>query len=877
MSVLNWEDVQVVELKIRYLVWLLLFCVWASGCWGQDNTPGNLAVYPVYGDNETYGDDWDGDALAPSKNAIYDKIESMSSGGNFTCTGLNSCSVTTLSDVSSAGSGSIITTVERSKLSGIENGATADQTGSEIVSLINAGTDLIDDDNIAASIARDSEVNAKVSDAAYGSSWNGVTDVAPSKNAVYDKLETVSGGYTNLTQFVDQGAWRLFYSNNLGDVKELAFGSSGQYLKSNGPAAAPSWDTPSGGSGDWSPLYIGVGATPAPVSGVRAKIDRVIQETQGDVEAGLGEIYSDYTYATLGVGGTFDSANTGVDVPATALAVYARNNNSANDVCGIWARANAETSSDVVFGGNLIVSAPTGLSNVKLVGLEIDVQPDSGTTAASQSAGLYINSYNIDIPGPAIQLGSVSGGTFNDGIVIDGVLSTGAGINFNSSNLNYGIYMADTNCSAACIAMQASTKIAVDGSDNLVFYDTLAGWKTLSQLAAGGGSGLWTGGGTYIYGTAEGGNTRLHDSGQWELNETGGTSPPLLGANRWGYSSDVTESGRRLLVLDGTEDETLTPAIWVEKLYNSDSSPTGDPTIPVGMYIAHKHTGSGTGFTHSLMAYAWNAGTGDNDCIALSGRTRKTGNGVGDSCGVWGSAYNEVNQNGGVMAMEAAIYQNVAGMTAGDRLMNKWSCGLHVSGISTGSPAKAGIAIDAANSYRFWNAMIIDKNCFGGAGITGTVGINAGSWDSSNYPQYGIKFGVAGTHLYCNSGDLKFYDPNTGTKTLSQLAASGGGMSELKDDTTPELGGDLYTLAHDIIFDNTRGIYIKDTGGNFKRGIALNEYNNWNIGADAHYCELGYNSSDNNPVRIRVNGVNNQQIVLSSDTDSSGKHYLVIN
>jgi len=56
-------------------------------------------------------------------------------------------------------------------------------------------------------------------------------------------------GYTNLTSFVDQTAWRLFYSDSLGDVTELALGADGTYLKSNGAAAAPTFDTP-GGSGD---------------------------------------------------------------------------------------------------------------------------------------------------------------------------------------------------------------------------------------------------------------------------------------------------------------------------------------------------------------------------------------------------------------------------------------------------------------------------------------------------------------------------------------------------------------------------------------------------------------------------------------------------
>lgn len=57
------------------------------------------------------------------------------------------------------------------------------------------------------------------------------------------------GGYTDLTQFVDQTAWRVFYSNTDGDVTELALGTSGTYLKSNGASSAPTWDTP-GGSGD---------------------------------------------------------------------------------------------------------------------------------------------------------------------------------------------------------------------------------------------------------------------------------------------------------------------------------------------------------------------------------------------------------------------------------------------------------------------------------------------------------------------------------------------------------------------------------------------------------------------------------------------------
>lgn len=53
-------------------------------------------------------------------------------------------------------------------------------------------------------------------------------------------------GFTNLTSFVDQTAWRLFYSDGDGDVTELALGADGTFLKSNGATVAPSFATPAG-------------------------------------------------------------------------------------------------------------------------------------------------------------------------------------------------------------------------------------------------------------------------------------------------------------------------------------------------------------------------------------------------------------------------------------------------------------------------------------------------------------------------------------------------------------------------------------------------------------------------------------------------------
>lgn len=55
----------------------------------------------------------------------------------------------------------------------------------------------------------------------------------------------------SLTQFVGNTAWRVFYSDSLGDVTELALGADGTFLKSNGASSAPSFAVPAG-SGDVS-------------------------------------------------------------------------------------------------------------------------------------------------------------------------------------------------------------------------------------------------------------------------------------------------------------------------------------------------------------------------------------------------------------------------------------------------------------------------------------------------------------------------------------------------------------------------------------------------------------------------------------------------
>jgi hypothetical protein len=67
---------------------------------------------------------------------------------------------------------------------------------------------LTDESGTTGGFTRADYVDAKISDTAYGSGWDGDTGVAPSKNAMYDKIETVVTASTNvrIVNFDGQGS-----------------------------------------------------------------------------------------------------------------------------------------------------------------------------------------------------------------------------------------------------------------------------------------------------------------------------------------------------------------------------------------------------------------------------------------------------------------------------------------------------------------------------------------------------------------------------------------------------------------------------------------------------------------------------------------------
>lgn len=295
-------------------------------------------------------------------------------------------------------------------------------------------------------------------------------------------------------------------------------------------------------------------------------------------------------------------------------------------------------------------------------------------------------------------------------------------------------------------------------------------------------------------------------------------NPFLFSTSVSGDSQDLLTS-HTLVASSGS----LPPSAVIEYTYEGDTNigldfpgaPGG--SVPGGLYVQHRQVGnnpSNNAFTHSISAYALNDAAGDNDVIAGAFRGRKNDvvGGNGDGAGFWGSFYQYSIRLGLTMGGETTIYQNVAGNVADDRLnsgIHAASVGLHVGSYSTGSPATAGIAIDGSGQG-MWNGIIIDGNSFFGNGATGTVGINAGSWNTGvGYPEIGIKLGRAAVHIASDVTQLAIRSPAirlNGLQLLSDRKTGWGAPTGTATRTTfatstvtlPQLAERLKALIDDL-------------------------------------------------------------------------------
>lgn len=147
-----------------------------------------------------------------------------------------------------------------------------------------------------------------------------------------------------------------------------------------------------------------------------------------------GSIWAAQTYSYMGISKEFNAGSVPTPAagsPFTTLFAFANNNGATQSVvAGIFDCVN-RVAGVICFSGNHIVrSALGGSGSSVLIGDEIDVEPSVGETPAANSAGLLLNIYNAPANGspphttPAIQIGGISSGTWQNGVVCRQVTGT---------------------------------------------------------------------------------------------------------------------------------------------------------------------------------------------------------------------------------------------------------------------------------------------------------------------------------------------------------------------------------------------------------------------------------------------------------------------
>ena len=174
----------------------------------------------------------------------------------------------------------------------------------------------------------DNIVSGTTSDTVFGSSWNGVTTIAPSKNAVYDWAHTFDTDDDGKVNVLDMGAG-IVQANSVGAVSAITVGSGLTFTGGTLSAIG-------GGSGT-------VTTTGAPVTGNLTKFSGGTSITNGDL---TGNVTTSGTMATT---------------IANSAVTYAKIQNvSANSkLLGSNATGSGAPPSEITLGTNLSMSGST--------------------------------------------------------------------------------------------------------------------------------------------------------------------------------------------------------------------------------------------------------------------------------------------------------------------------------------------------------------------------------------------------------------------------------------------------------------------------------------------------------------------------------------
>lgn len=160
-----------------------------------------------------------------------------------------------------------------------------------------------------------------------------------------------------------------------------------------------------------------------------AAVEFVRQASDGLDVTEIGGIWADKVYIANARVKEFTAANAPVNVanlsPSIAALDYAISNGANGDVVGHMAISRSATNGRTVFAYNGIALGDN--TNVKAVGMELDVEYSLSATSSGLGGGIFLNVFNAANVGAAIMIDSAgTAGTWTNGIQVKGVASAGA-------------------------------------------------------------------------------------------------------------------------------------------------------------------------------------------------------------------------------------------------------------------------------------------------------------------------------------------------------------------------------------------------------------------------------------------------------------------
>ena len=500
----------------------------------------------------------------------------------------------------------------------------------------------------------------------------------------------------------------------------------------------------------------------------------------------------------------------------------------------------------------------------------------------------------------AIFGGSVGINTTSPGAKLDVngnlILQNGVAVNEFSSDTTLG------GNSDLAVPTEKAVKTYSDAKISNTAYGS--GWNGVTGIAPskdavydkiesmGGGADLWTDAGQYIYpNTGSGSGYRVLEAGTNLNNVTfaSNTVYVLAPGADYNISSDINLSGSYTTLIGYGATIRKTAACMVRisgshcKFVGFEVDGNSQNYLNVyvtGSYneingITSHHSASDSGISLTGSNCRFNTIT---NCVSYS--NYKMG------IALWMARYNTLSNN-------IAYSNSQDGFTCDGTPTYPAYGNIYVGNQSYNNAN--GFGIDSARHCTFTANHAFNNSPYEGFGLWGIEGSSsyltfAGNTLNNN-AGYGICLGPgtscnggsgshASDHLklvgnsYQSNGSGDYYAAGASNVEIIETAGSGG-ISNVVEDTTPQLGGSLDCNGHDIYLDNNDAIWGKNTSGTNKVIGKVDSYNTCQIGMYCQNVSIGEGSTDANGVKIHVNG-SNSWIQRSPDTDSNGRHYLVV-